>query len=1011
MRIVAQAFIVRPSEALWQLVVTPLFATVNASAKCFEAISSAYMSYQYLVRSEEACADSAANPDASALLRAISCLEDGVGPNRSAHVWLRFNETDLNETYSIDSLAYFSSRGPTADGRIKPDIVAPGHAIISSRSDGHPYTFQCDENEGPAGVPLATAQAALTWMSGTSMATPLASGSAALVRQYYREGYFPHGVRNASMGFEPKASLIKATLIHGSSPMAGKSCTHGFDGDCLPLFNLTAKENLVKQGWGRLRLDSVLRPPHSPFSLFRFEAVFAQLNESSGGGAHHVCDDLCSVANDGDCDDGGDGAEYDSCPAGSDCTDCGTRRHTEALCKATCKWADDTVCDDGGVGAEYSSCDLGTDCSDCGTRYLPVLNAPAPPSAPPPMPPVAPTEGWAACILVPPESSSAPFRATLVYTDHPGELMAERALVNDLSLVVQHSDGELAGGVNALPADVLDDLNNVEQLELALGVGGNLTVRVVAERVPHGPQPFSLLVSGPVGTRVLADGASCTDTCPRNCSGHGSCAAHGRCLCDPGYGGLMCASPTLPPPSPPPPTPPPAPPPTPPGLMAIGETISIVAAIRGPADSFSESACVSGLALLTAIPASSIAVQLAGGGALVMATINAPAEAAALAVRVLSNESTAMLEASLGLTLEQAPIVSVAPRVLPSACCCSSDGTSGGEQTTVSGCAGALPTHLGGGSFCFVVAPEQCSIAQLGYPSYAAISPTAGWLPCFPGATPICSASSPPQSPLDTPSSSNANASTNATNATTAPDSSTNAPPPTIPNMAPARQSPPTQPLVISPELLTIGQPGTLTISGGHAAPGTWLMFLPFENDVSCSGAATSAAIGGRLSQTLTLTLTLHATGRFRLCTSSLAVPLLDSDYTLVDQAYLVVVPGMPPSPPMATPTPTIPLPRAPPEMDAVEACNEMLAADRQHEAAQERGWWFLGGLTIGWAVLGGAYMIAVLYRRRRVLSARLLDPTSIGAKPRGAPSATGLPTEVSGGPLSKAALAETEAI
>jgi len=25
-----------------------------------------------------------------------------------------------------DYLAYFSSRGPTADGRIKPDIVAPG---------------------------------------------------------------------------------------------------------------------------------------------------------------------------------------------------------------------------------------------------------------------------------------------------------------------------------------------------------------------------------------------------------------------------------------------------------------------------------------------------------------------------------------------------------------------------------------------------------------------------------------------------------------------------------------------------------------------------------------------------------------------------------------------------------------------------------------------------------------------------------------------------------------------
>src|SRR3989304_1153740 len=52
-------------------------------------------------------------------------------------------------------LAYFSSRGPTADGRIKPDVVAPGGTITSAA----------------AGTPAGDVQ-----MSGTPLATPAVSG-------------------------------------------------------------------------------------------------------------------------------------------------------------------------------------------------------------------------------------------------------------------------------------------------------------------------------------------------------------------------------------------------------------------------------------------------------------------------------------------------------------------------------------------------------------------------------------------------------------------------------------------------------------------------------------------------------------------------------------------------------------------------------------------------------------------------------------------------------------------
>jgi subtilisin family serine protease len=62
-------------------------------------------------------------------------------------------------TYGI---SYFSSRGPTADGRQKPDLVAPGERILSCR---HRFA---------AGA--RTAQDLYVEMSGTSMAAPHVSG-------------------------------------------------------------------------------------------------------------------------------------------------------------------------------------------------------------------------------------------------------------------------------------------------------------------------------------------------------------------------------------------------------------------------------------------------------------------------------------------------------------------------------------------------------------------------------------------------------------------------------------------------------------------------------------------------------------------------------------------------------------------------------------------------------------------------------------------------------------------
>jgi subtilisin family serine protease len=59
-------------------------------------------------------------------------------------------------------ISYFSSRGPTADGRQKPDCVAPGERILSCRHD---------IKRGSKAVDKLYVE-----MSGTSMAAPHVSG-------------------------------------------------------------------------------------------------------------------------------------------------------------------------------------------------------------------------------------------------------------------------------------------------------------------------------------------------------------------------------------------------------------------------------------------------------------------------------------------------------------------------------------------------------------------------------------------------------------------------------------------------------------------------------------------------------------------------------------------------------------------------------------------------------------------------------------------------------------------
>jgi hypothetical protein len=124
----------------------------------------------------------------------------------------------------IDAMADFSSRGPCEDGRIKPDLVAPGTWIASLRS-----TYA---NDDFAWAPISERY---MYQGGTSQAGPSVSGAAAVFVQYYRE-------QNTNR--TPSPALVKAALINSAVDM-----DDSIETEPVPNFD---------EGWGRADLTEAL---------------------------------------------------------------------------------------------------------------------------------------------------------------------------------------------------------------------------------------------------------------------------------------------------------------------------------------------------------------------------------------------------------------------------------------------------------------------------------------------------------------------------------------------------------------------------------------------------------------------------------------------------------------------------------------------------------------------------------------------------------------------------------
>ena len=100
-----------------------------------------------------------------------SCSEDVISVAAYASQYLSGSGNPVG-----GGIASFSSVGPRYDGQMKPDIAAPGVAIISAMSSFTDATFSSIDN-----VNFNNKTYHFAKMSGTSMASPMVAGVSALI--------------------------------------------------------------------------------------------------------------------------------------------------------------------------------------------------------------------------------------------------------------------------------------------------------------------------------------------------------------------------------------------------------------------------------------------------------------------------------------------------------------------------------------------------------------------------------------------------------------------------------------------------------------------------------------------------------------------------------------------------------------------------------------------------------------------------------------------------------------
>ncbi|NOZ85103.1 MAG: S8 family serine peptidase, partial [Deltaproteobacteria bacterium] len=171
----------------------------------------------------------------------------------------------------IKDMCSFSSRGPTSDGRFKPDIMAPGIVVSANENSSSSVGMRCVTDGSSASesktYPNPDNQCATGAgygqgmpVAGTSFSSPTAAGMAILARQYFTDGYYPGGTRSDARGFIPTNALVKAIIINSARNLTG---------NIMAINNYGQFENRgpidpapsSQQGFGVMTLDDALYFP------------------------------------------------------------------------------------------------------------------------------------------------------------------------------------------------------------------------------------------------------------------------------------------------------------------------------------------------------------------------------------------------------------------------------------------------------------------------------------------------------------------------------------------------------------------------------------------------------------------------------------------------------------------------------------------------------------------------------------------------------------------------------
>jgi hypothetical protein len=143
----------------------------------------------------------------------------------------------FNDADDADDLAVFSSRGPTDDSRVKPDLMAPGLHVQGPASQDAGFNGEgvCGGSPNPPNFYYPAGQTLYTWSSGTSHSTPAVAGAASLAYEYYGRVLAP--------GQTPSPAMLKALLLNSPRYLNGNNT-----GGTLPSNT---------QGWGDVNLGTL----------------------------------------------------------------------------------------------------------------------------------------------------------------------------------------------------------------------------------------------------------------------------------------------------------------------------------------------------------------------------------------------------------------------------------------------------------------------------------------------------------------------------------------------------------------------------------------------------------------------------------------------------------------------------------------------------------------------------------------------------------------------------------